>query len=99
MKSIGTEPSNHAPEGDERIRTAVPGGTNDPEYELRVPASCSHVVVYRNAKGAAAGFLGPFSLTRARAECEWHRAKHPQARASVFALARAAVARAGTDNT
>ena len=35
MKSIGTDPSNHAPEGDERIRTAVPAGTNDLAYVPR----------------------------------------------------------------
>lgn len=38
MKSIRTNPSNHAAEGDERIRTAVPVAANDPLYEHRCPS-------------------------------------------------------------
>ena len=47
-----------------------------------------YIVAYRNAKGAATGFLGPFSKRRAHAEREWHLAKHPDARASVFLISR-----------
>ena len=36
MKSIRTDPINHAGKGDERIRTAVPGGTTDSAYVARL---------------------------------------------------------------
>jgi hypothetical protein len=34
VKSIRSNPRNHAAEGDERIRTAVPAPSTDPAYEL-----------------------------------------------------------------
>ena len=37
MKSIRSNPRNHAAEGDERIRTAVTEPSTDPAYERRVP--------------------------------------------------------------